>query len=115
MFLRFVLQALRYRKQRLLLSFGALATGAALATVLFGIYGTVERRMREEFRSYGANIAAVPLSGKTVPLELAAAAEKLGATAAPFLFTSSGSMVPVELMVAVRSPLTTFSVLKVTP
>ena len=93
MFLRFVLQALRYRKQRLLLSFAALTIGAALATVLFGIYGTVERRMREEFRSYGANIAAVPLSGKTVPLELAAAAEQLGATAAPFLITSSGPMV----------------------
>ena len=93
MFLRFVMQALRYRKQRLLLSFAALAIGAALATVLFGIYGTVEQRMREEFRSYGANIAAVPLSGKTVPLELAAAAERLGATAAPFLITSSGSMV----------------------
>jgi len=93
MFLRFTLQALRYRKQRLLLSFSALAIGAALATVLFGIYGTVERRMHEEFRSYGANIAAVPLSGKTIPLELAAAAEKLGATAAPFLITSSGPMV----------------------
>lgn len=93
MFLRFVVQALRYRKQRLLLSFAALAIGAALATVLFGTYGTVESRMRDEFRSYGANIAAVPLSGKTVPLELAAAAEKLGATAAPFLITSSGPMV----------------------
>ncbi len=93
MFLRFVLQALRYRKQRLLLSFAALAIGAALATVLFGIYGTVEKRLREEFRSYGANVAAVPLSGKTVPLEIVTAGEKLGATAAPFLITSSGSMV----------------------
>ena len=46
---------------------------------MFGIYGTVERRLRDEFRSYGANIAAVPVSGKTVPLEIAAAAEKLGA------------------------------------
>ncbi len=93
MFLRFILRALEYRKQRLLLSFSALAIGAALATVLFGIYGTVERRMREEFRSYGANIAAVPESGKTIPLEIVSAAEKLGATAAPFLITSSGSLV----------------------
>jgi putative ABC transport system permease protein len=89
MFLRFVIRALQYRKQRLLLSFSALTIAAALATVLFGIYGTVERRMRDEFRSYGANIAAVPVSGKTIPLELAAAAEKLGATAAPFLITST--------------------------
>lgn len=89
MFFRFILRALQYRKQRLLLSFSALAIAAALATVLFGIYGTVERRMRDEFRSYGANIAAVPVSGTTVPLELAAAAEKLGAAAAPFLITST--------------------------
>lgn len=93
MFLRFILRALQYRKERLVLSFSALAIGAALATVLFGIYGTVERRLREEFRSYGANIAAVPLSGKTVPLEIVSAAEALGATAAPFLITSSGAMV----------------------
>ena len=57
--------------------------------MLFGIYGTVERRMRDEFRSYGANIAAVPVSGKTVPLELAAAAENWAPTAAPFLITSA--------------------------
>ena len=93
MFLRFIIRALQYRKQRLLLSFSALAIAATLATVLFGIYETVERRMRDEFRSYGANIAAVPVSGKTVPLELVAAAEKLGATASPFLVTSAGGMV----------------------
>jgi putative ABC transport system permease protein len=93
MFFRFIIRALQYRKQRLLLSFSALAIAAALATVLFGIYETVERRMRDEFRSYGANIAAVPVSGKTVPLEIAAAAEKLGATAAPFLITSAGTIV----------------------
>jgi putative ABC transport system permease protein len=86
---RFVIRALRYRKQRLLLSFSALAIAATLATVLFGIYTTVERRIRDEFRGYGANIAAVPVSGRTVPLELAAAAEKLGAAAAPFLITSA--------------------------
>jgi putative ABC transport system permease protein len=91
MFFRFMIRALHYRKQRLLLSFSALAIAAALATVLFGIYGTVERRMRDEFRSYGANIAAVPIGGKTVPLELVAAAEKLGAVAAPFLITSANS------------------------
>jgi putative ABC transport system permease protein len=87
-FWRFVIRALEYRRQRLLLAFSALVVAATLATVLFGIYGTVERRFRDEFRSYGANIAAVPLSGKTVPLAIAAAAEKLGAEAAPFLITS---------------------------
>ncbi|HTA47257.1 MAG TPA: FtsX-like permease family protein [Bryobacteraceae bacterium] len=88
MFWTFVVRALEYRKQRLLLAFSALAVASTLATVLFGIYGTVEQRFREEFRSYGANIAAVPVSGKTVPLEIAAAAERQGAEAAPFLITS---------------------------
>ncbi len=67
-----------------MLSFAALAIAAALATVLFGIYSTVEGRMRDQFRSYGANIAAVPVTGRTVPLAMVAAAEKLGAMAAPF-------------------------------
>ncbi|HWF06963.1 MAG TPA: FtsX-like permease family protein [Bryobacteraceae bacterium] len=88
MFFRFIIGALRYRRQRLLLSFFALAIAAAMATVLFGIYGTVGQRMREQFSSYGANISAVPVTGTTVPLEIATAAEKLGATAAPFLITS---------------------------
>lgn len=88
MFFRFILQALKYRRQRLLLTFAALAVAATLATVLFGIYGTVERRVRDEFRAYGANIVAAPLNGKTVPLDLARAAESLGAEAAPFLVTS---------------------------
>src|SRR5580693_8408279 len=108
MFLRFVIRALQYRKQRLLLSFSALAIAAALATVLFGIYGTVERRMREEFRSYGANIVAVPVSGNTVPLELAAAAEKLGAEAAPFLITSTGGIVVSGFIPAKTTSLTSY-------
>ena len=86
-FLRFAWGALRYRKQRLLAAFAALAVAAALATVLFGIYGTVEQRIRNEFRAYGANINAVPLRGSTLPLEIAEAAEALGAEAAPFLIT----------------------------
>ncbi len=106
MFWRFVIRALEYRRQRLLLAFSALVVAATLATVLFGIYGTVERRFREEFRSYGANIAAVPLSGKTVPLAIAAAAEKLGAEAAPFLITSGrvgGQAVAVAGFVPAKS------------
>ncbi len=89
MFFRFILQALRYRRQRLLLTFGALAVAATLATVLFGIYGSVERRVRDEFRAYGANIVASPSKGNTVPLDLARAAEGLGSEAAPFLVTAA--------------------------
>ncbi len=106
MFWTFVIRALEYRKQRLLLAFSALAIAAILATVLFGIYSTVERRFREEFRSYGANIAAVPVSGNTVPLEIATAAERLGAEAAPFLITSGrigAQSIPVAGFVPAKS------------
>src|SRR5579863_459582 len=106
MFWTFVIRALEYRKQRLLLAFSALAVASTLATVLFGIYGTVERRFREEFKSYGANIAVVPVSGKTVPLEIAPAAERLGAAAAPFLITSGriqGQSIPVAGFVPAKS------------
>jgi putative ABC transport system permease protein len=108
MFFTFILRALQYRKQRLLLSFSALAIAAALATVLFGIYDTVEGRIRDEFRSYGANIAAVPVSGTTVPLELVAAAEKLGATAAPFLITSAGTIVVAGFVAAKSTDMTSY-------
>ena len=116
MFLRFVLGALRYRKQRLAIAFAALAVAATLSTVLFGIYGTVGQRIREEFRGYGANLLAVPLTGHTIPLDLAAAAEKLGAEAAPFLITSGrigpasgGEIIPVAgFDVAKSAALTSF-------
>ncbi|MEP6716595.1 MAG: FtsX-like permease family protein [Terriglobia bacterium] len=88
MFFKFILRALKFRKQRLLLAFAALAVAATLATVLFGIYSTVDRRLRDEFRAYGANLMAVPAGGNTLPLGIVSAAEKLGAEAAPFLVTS---------------------------
>jgi putative ABC transport system permease protein len=106
MFLRFILQALKYRRQRLLLTFSALTVAATLATVLFGIYGTVERRVRDEFRAYGANIVATPLTGKTTPLDLGRAAESLGAEAAPFLVTSArlgDGAVPVAGFVSAKT------------
>lgn len=87
-FIRFSLSALRYRKQRLLLAFGALAVAAALATVMFGVYATVAGRIRDEFRSYGANLVAVAVNGGTVPLSLVDAATRAGAQAAPVLVTS---------------------------
>lgn len=89
MFLRFILGALRYRRQRLLLAFSALTVAATLGTVLSGIYGSVEQRLRQEFRSYGANLAAVPLNGTTVPLAMVEAARQLRVEAAPVLVTSS--------------------------
>ena len=112
MFWTFVIRALQHRRQRLMLAFSAMAIAAALATVLFGIYGTVERRLRDEFRQYGANIAAVPANGNTVPLEIAASAERLGAAASPFLVTSAivgSDVVPVAGFVPAKAaPMTPY-------
>ncbi len=93
-FLRFSLSALQYRKQRLLLAFGALAVGAALATVMFGVYASVANRIRDEFRNYGANLVAVPVDGATVPLSVVDAAKRLGAQASPLLVTSGQILDP---------------------
>jgi putative ABC transport system permease protein len=102
-FIRFSLSALRYRKQRLLLAFGALAVAAALATVMFAIYASVAQRIRDEFRSYGANLVAVPVNGGAVPLSLVDAAKRQGAQATPLLVTSGrieNQVVPVAGVVS---------------
>jgi putative ABC transport system permease protein len=89
MFFRFLLRALEYRKQRLALAFSALAVAATLATVLFGIYSTSDKRIHDEFRSYGANLVAAPANGNSVPLIVEGAAVNLGAEVVPFLVTSA--------------------------
>jgi putative ABC transport system permease protein len=85
MFWRFVLAAVKYRRRRLLLAFAGLAVAATLATTLFSIYWDIERKMRREFRGYGANI--VVSNSHSVPLKAVEEAERLGAVAAPFIYT----------------------------
>lgn len=88
MFWNFVLRAVQFRKRRLLLAFAALAVAATLATALFSVYSDIERKMRVEFRGFGANLVVAPGGGaQTVPLAAVAEAERLGAAAAPFVYT----------------------------
>jgi putative ABC transport system permease protein len=88
MFSRYVLRALQFRKRRLRLAFAALAIAATLATALFSIYSDIERKMRGEFASDGANLVVAPAGdARTVPISAVAEAERLGAVAAPFLYT----------------------------
>lgn len=88
MFWQFVLRAVRFRKRRLFLAFAALAVAATLATALFSVYSDIERKMRVQFRGYGANIVIAPAAGaQTVPMAAVAEAERLGAVAAPFVYT----------------------------
>ena len=88
MFWKFVLRAVQFRKRRLALAFAALAVSATLATALFSVYSDIARKMRVQFRGFGANIVIAPSGGaQTVPLAAVALAEKQGAVAAPFIYT----------------------------
>ena len=88
MFWNFVLRAVQFRKRRLALAFAALAVSATLATALFSVYSDIERKMRVQFRGFGANIIIAPAGGaQTVPLAAVALAEQQGAVAAPFIYT----------------------------
>ncbi|HLN03996.1 MAG TPA: FtsX-like permease family protein [Bryobacteraceae bacterium] len=87
MFWRFVLAAVKFRRRRLLLAFTGLAVTATLATALFSVYSDIDRKMRREFRGYGANLVIAPAgNSQAVPLRAVAEAERLGAVAAPFLY-----------------------------
>ncbi|MDQ2899451.1 MAG: FtsX-like permease family protein [Acidobacteriota bacterium] len=86
MFWKFVAGALRFRRRRLLLAFAALSVAAALATALFTIYADLDRKVREQFRGYGANLVIAPAgSDSTVPLEAVAQAELRHSAATPYL------------------------------
>jgi putative ABC transport system permease protein len=88
MFWRFVLGAVKLRRRRLFLAFAAMAVAGALATALFTVYSEVEKKLSQQFQSYGANVVISGASGAvTVPLTAADEARKLGGTAAPFLYT----------------------------
>ena len=88
MFWSFVLRAVQFRKRRLALAFSALAVAATLATALFSVYSDIERKIRVQFRGYGANMVIAPAGGaQTVPLGAVAFAEQQGAVAAPFIYT----------------------------
>ncbi|HUK18382.1 MAG TPA: FtsX-like permease family protein [Bryobacteraceae bacterium] len=88
MFWRFVSGAVRFRRRRLMLAFAGLGVAATLATTLFSIYSDIERKMRREFRGYGANLVIAPGPGsRTVPLKALDEAQRVNAVAAPFIYT----------------------------
>jgi putative ABC transport system permease protein len=88
MYWTFVTGAVKLRRRRLQLAFAAMAVVAALSTALFSVYSDVERKLSEQFQSYGANLViASSGAGVTVPIETVDAARKLGAIAAPFLYS----------------------------
>ena len=90
MFWRLVLQALRLRRQRVAVVFGALAVGAAIVTAMAAVYFDINVKMSQELRSFGANFYVGPGGTGRMPeadydAVLAAAPPGLVAAASPYL------------------------------
>ena len=91
MFWRLVLQALRLRRQRVAVVFGALAVGAAIVTAMTAVYFDINVKMSQELRSFGANFYVGPGGTGRMPeadydAVLAAAPPGLVAAASPYLY-----------------------------
>jgi putative ABC transport system permease protein len=62
MFWRLWWRAISVKRSQAALALGSLAVGAAIASMLLNLYGDVQRKMTEDFRSYGANVVVAPAS-----------------------------------------------------
>ena len=60
MFWRLWWRAITVQRPQAALAMGSLAVGAAVTAMLLNLYGDVQRKMTEEFRSYGANVIIAP-------------------------------------------------------
>jgi putative ABC transport system permease protein len=65
MFWRLWWRAVSVKRSQAALALGSLVVGAAITSMLLNLYGDVRRKMTEDFRSYGANVAIAPASGGT--------------------------------------------------
>jgi putative ABC transport system permease protein len=91
MFWHLVLRALRLRRQRVLVVFGALAVGAAIVTAMAAVYFDINAKMSQELRSFGANFYVGPggtgrMAEADYDAVLAAAPTGLVTAASPYLY-----------------------------
>jgi len=68
MFLRMLLRAAILRRGRAASALLAVVVAAAVATAILNLYVDVQAKLRQEFRSYGANIVVVAKEDETLPL-----------------------------------------------
>src|SRR6516162_902683 len=69
MFLRMLLRAAVLRRGRAASALLALVVAAAVATAMMNLYVDVQAKLRNEFRSYGANVVVVAKDGQTLPAD----------------------------------------------
>jgi len=67
----------------------AMAVAAAVATTLLNVYGDAQARLREQFRSYGANVVVIVRGSNMLPADALARIDSevgLAGVAAPFAY-----------------------------
>ena len=69
MFARMLLRAALVKHGRAVAALVAMAVAAAVATALLNLYGDAQAKLREEFRSYGANVIVVARNGVALPAD----------------------------------------------
>ena len=74
MYLKMITSALIRRRSGMLVALLAVAIGATVLSGLVTVYSDIPRQMRQEFRSYGANLIFVSAGGDALSAEEAAAA-----------------------------------------
>jgi putative ABC transport system permease protein len=74
MYFKMITSSLIRRRSRMFVALLAVAVGATILSGLVTVYYDIPRQMRQEFRSYGANLILVSAGGETIAEESAAAA-----------------------------------------
>jgi putative ABC transport system permease protein len=102
MFWRMLVRAAVLRRRRAAAALLAMIVAAAVATAMMNLYVDVQAKLRNEFRSYGANVVIVAKDGQYLPADALARVESvLGekTLAVPFSYvvarTSNGQSVVV--------------------
>jgi len=102
MFLRLLLRATLVKPGRVISALAAVVVAASVATAMMNLYADAQAKLRQEFRSYGANIVVVAAQGQGLPAGALARAESVldgRGLAVPFAYavarTASGEPVVV--------------------
>ncbi len=103
MFLRMLISAALVRRGRVVSALAAVVVAAAVTTAVMNLYVDAQAQLRQEFRSYGANVAVVGRNGAPLPPDALTRAERtLGGqgTAVPFAYAVARTTGEAPVVVA---------------
>ena len=103
MFVRMLFRAAVLRRGRAAAALLAMVVAAGVATAILNLYLDTQAKLREQFRSYGANVVAVARDAEALPADALSAVNSAipaGSLAVPFGYavarTSNGRSVVVS-------------------